>query len=181
MDEQALHLNERIRQNNPSVLELLSERGKNIFFPKLGILSQSTQAKGKKINATIGEAIEDDGTSMHLSGFDDLINLPLSSVFPYAPSFGKPDIRGAWKKNIISKNPSLGNIIFSTPIATNGITHGISMAGYLFVDEGDTVVIPDLFWENYSLIFENAYRGKVETFPFFKNKIGRASCRERVC
>jgi aspartate/methionine/tyrosine aminotransferase len=49
------------------------------------------------------------------------------------------------------------------------LTHGISMSGYLFVDEGDTIVIPDLFWENYSLIFENGYKGKVVTFPLFKN------------
>lgn len=169
MDIQATQLNERIRQQNPSALELLSEKGKNIFFPKLGILSQSAQAKGKNINATIGEAIEDDGSSMHLSGFDDLVKMPLASVYPYAPSFGKPDLRQSWKNNILLKNPSLGDILFSNPIATSGLTHGISMAGYMFVDEGDTVVIPDLFWENYSLIFENAYRGNVETFPLFKN------------
>jgi aspartate/methionine/tyrosine aminotransferase len=169
VDIQATQLNERIRQQNPSALELLSEKGKNIFFPKLGILSQSAQAKGKKINATIGEAIEDDGSSMHLSGFDDMIKMPLGSVYPYAPSFGKPDLRQSWKNNILLKNPSLGDTLFSNPIATSGLTHGISMAGYMFVDEGDTVVIPDLFWENYSLIFENAYRGKVETFPLFKN------------
>lgn len=169
MDPQATQLNERIRHQNPSALELLSEKGKNIFFPKLGILSQSAQAKGKKINATIGEAIEDDGSSMHLSGFDELVKMPLSSVYPYAPSFGKPDLRQAWKKNILLKNPSLGDTLFSNPIATNGLTHGISMAGYMFVDKEDTVVIPDLFWENYSLIFENACGGKVETFPLFKN------------
>jgi aspartate/methionine/tyrosine aminotransferase len=171
VDPQATQLNERIRQQNANVLELLSERGKNIFFPKLGILSQSAQAKGKKINATIGEAIEDDGTSMHLSGFDEMIKLPLASVYPYAPSFGKPDLRQAWKNNITRKNPSLGNTIFSLPIATSGLTHGISMAGYMFVDEGDTVVIPDLYWENYALIFENAYKGKVKTFPLFKNNL----------
>jgi len=169
MDPQAIHLNESIQKCNENVLELLSERGKNIFFPKLGILAQAAQAKGKSINATIGEAIEDDGTSMHLSEFDKLINLPLGSVYPYAPSFGKKDLRDTWKEFIIQKNPSLENTVFSTPIATNGLTHGISIASYLFVDEGDTVVIPDLFWENYSLIFENAYRGKVETFPTFKN------------
>jgi aspartate/methionine/tyrosine aminotransferase len=169
VDPQATQLNERIRHQNPSALELLSEKGKNIFFPKLGILSQSAQAKGKKINATIGEAIEDDGSSMHLSGFDELVKMPLSSVYPYAPSFGKPDLRQAWKKNILLKNPSLGDTLFSNPIATNGLTHGISMAGYMFVDKEDTVVIPDLFWENYSLIFENACGGKVETFPLFKN------------
>jgi aspartate/methionine/tyrosine aminotransferase len=169
VDPQAIYLNETIQKCNKTVLELLSERGKNIFFPKLGILAQAAQAKGKNINATIGEAIEDDGTSMHLSEFDKMINLPLASVYPYAPSFGKKELRDTWKKFIIQKNPSLKNTVFSTPIATSGLTHGINIASYLFVDEGDTIVIPDLFWENYSLIFENAFLGKVETFPTFKN------------
>ena len=169
MDPQAINLNETIQKLNKNVLELLSDRGKNIFFPKLGILSQSGQAKGKNINATIGEAIEDDSTSMHLSEFDKLIKLPLGSVYPYAPSFGKKELRDCWKEFIYQKNPSLGTSAISTPIVTCGLTHGISMSGYLFVDEGDTVVIPDLFWENYSLIFENAYKGKVVTFPLFKN------------
>ena len=169
MDPQAINLNETIQKLNKNVLELLSERGKNIFFPKLGILSQSAQAKGKNINATIGEAIEDDGTSMHLSEFDKLIKLPLGSVYPYAPSFGKKELRDCWKEFIYQKNPSLGTTPISTPIVTCGLTHGISISSYLFVDEGDTVVIPDLFWENYSLIFENAYKGKIVTFPFFKD------------
>jgi aspartate/methionine/tyrosine aminotransferase len=169
MDPQAINLNETIQKLNKNVLELLSERGRNIFFPKLGILSQSAQAKGKNINATIGEAIEDNGSSMHLSEFDKLIKLPLGSVYPYAPSFGKKELRECWKEFIYQKNPSLGTAQISTPIVTCGITHGISIASYLFVDEGDTVVIPDLFWENYSLIFENAYKGKVVTFPFFKD------------
>ena len=169
MDPQAINLNETIQKLNKNVLELLSDRGKNIFFPKLGILSQSGQAKGKNINATIGEAIEDDSTSMHLSEFDKLIKLPLGSVYPYAPSFGKKELRDCWKEFIYQKNPSLGTSSISTPIVTCGLTHGISMSGYMFVDEGDTVVIPDLFWENYSLIFENAYKGKVVTFPLFKN------------
>ncbi len=169
MDQQAVNLNEIIRKYNQNVLDLLSRRGKNIFFPKLGILAQAAQARGKNINATIGEAREDDGTSMHLSEFDKLINLPVASVFPYAPSFGKKDLRDTWKEFIIRKNPSLGNTLFSTPIATNGLTHGISIASYMFVDEGDAIVMPDLFWENYSLIFENAYLGNVETFEMFKN------------
>ena len=73
MDNQALTLNNTIEKVNTNVLEMLSERGKNIFFPKLGILAQSAQAKGKKINATIGEAVEDDGSSMHLPELDALL------------------------------------------------------------------------------------------------------------
>lgn len=169
MDNQALSLNNIIEKINPSVLAMLSNRGKNIFFPKLGILAQSAQAKGKAINATIGEAVEDDGTSMHLPEFDALLNLPVSNIFPYAPSFGKPELRSFWKENIYKKNPSLKEAPISNPIATNGLTHGISMAGYVFANEGDTVLLSNHYWENYNLIFENNYGAKVDTFELFKD------------
>jgi aspartate/methionine/tyrosine aminotransferase len=169
MDNQALTLNNTIEKVNTNVLEMLSERGKNIFFPKLGILAQSAQAKGKKINATIGEAVEDDGSSMHLPEFDALLNMPTATIFPYAPSFGKPELRTLWKDSIYRKNPSLKDTVISNPIATNGLTHGISMAGYLFADEGDTVLLSNHYWENYNLIFENNYGAKVSTFELFDN------------
>jgi aspartate/methionine/tyrosine aminotransferase len=167
VDQQAITLNDVIQKSHPAVFELLSSRGKNIFFPKLGILAQSAQAKGKEINATIGEAVEDNGHPMHLRELGQLVNLPDSAVFPYAPSFGKPDLRNTWKDFIYKKNPSLGTTPISLPIATNGITHGISIASYLFVEEGDTIIVPDLYWENYALIFENNYLGQIDTFPLF--------------
>ena len=169
MDAQAVSLNNTIEKQNNKVLEMLSERGKNIFFPKQGILAQSAQAKGKNINATIGEAVEDDGSSMHLSEFDNHIGLQANNVFPYAPSFGKKDLRDTWKKFIYEKNPSLEKSVISLPIATNGITHGLSIAGYLFADEADSVIISNLFWENYNLIFENGYGANVQYFDLFKN------------
>ena len=167
MDPQAVGLNTTIGKHNTNVLAMFSERGKNIFFPKLGIIAQSVQAKGKSINATIGEAVEDDNTSMHLSKFNSLINLPANSVFPYAPSFGKKDLRDTWKEFIYKKNPSLKNVPISSPVATNGITHGISIAGYMFADENDSVILSDLYWENYNLIFENGYGAKVQLFNLF--------------
>lgn len=169
MDNQAFSLNNTIEKLNSNVLEMLSERGKNIFFPKLGILAQSAQAKGKAINATIGEAVEDDGTSMHLPEFDALVNMPTANIFPYAPSFGKPEFRALWKESIYRKNPSLKDTVISNPIATNGLTHGISMAGYLFANEGDTVLLSNHYWENYNLILENSYGAKVSTFELFEN------------
>ncbi len=169
MDEQARSLNSIIEKQNANVIKMLSEKGKNIFFPRLGILSQAAQAKGKDINATIGEAVEDDKSSMHLPEFESLITLPVNNVFPYAPSFGKKDFRETWKSLIYKKNPSLGNTPISTPVATNGVTHAMSMAGYLFADSGDIVVLSDLYWENYSLILENGYGAKIRTFELFKN------------
>jgi len=169
MDNQALLLNNSIEKTNANVLAMLSERGKNIFFPKLGILAQAAQAKGKAINATIGEAVEDDGSSMHLPEFDALVNMPSGNIFPYAPSFGKPELRSLWKESIYRKNPSLKETIISNPIATNGLTHGISMAGYMFANEGDTILLSNHYWENYNLILENTYGANISTFELFAN------------
>ena len=169
MNPQAEELNNVIRGKNTAVYELLSERGKNIFFPKKGILGQTADAKGTRINATIGAAIEDDGSPMRLEAIASKIGLDPSLVFPYAPSFGRPDIRAKWKSMIYEKNPSLGSHEISLPVVTNALTHGVSMAGYLFLDPGDEVILPDLFWGNYNLILNHAYGGQLVKFNLFKH------------
>jgi len=168
MNPQAEELNEIIKQKSEVVFELLSERGKNIFFPKKGILGQTAEAKGTRINATIGAAIEDDGTPMRLESLASKIGLDPSLVFPYAPSFGRPDLRSKWKSMIYEKNPSLRNTELSLPVVTNALTHGISMAGYMFVDPGEEVIVPSLFWGNYNLTLSNAYGAQLTKFNLFK-------------
>ena len=168
MNPQAEELNKIILENNPVVFEMLSERGRNIFFPKKGILGQTAEAKGTKINATIGAAIEDDGSPMRLETVASKINLDPSLVFPYAPSYGRPDIRAKWKSMIYEKNPSIKSEL-SLPVVTNALTHGISMAGYMFANEGDEIIVPDLFWGNYNLTLGNAYGAKLVKFNLFKN------------
>ena len=46
-----------------------------LFFPKKGILAQTADAKGKKINATIGAALEEDGTPMRLNSIAKKIDV----------------------------------------------------------------------------------------------------------
>jgi aspartate/methionine/tyrosine aminotransferase len=169
MNPQAEELNVIIREKNTTVYELLSERGKNIFFPKKGILGQSAEAKGTKINATIGTAVEDDGSPMRLESIASKISLDPSLIFPYAPSFGRPDIRKKWKEMIYEKNPSLAGVGISLPLVTNALTHGISMAGYMFLEAGDEVLSPDLFWGNYTLTLTHAYGANIVKFNLFKN------------
>ncbi len=169
INPQASQLNETIKSENNAVLAMLSDKGKAIFFPKLGILAQAGQANGKEINATIGEARADDGSSLYLDGFDEYTNMDITEIFPYAPSPGKPALRSTWKEFIYKKNPSLGAKEISMPIATNGLTHAISTAAYMFVNPGDSVLVSDLYWENYDLIFDNACGGTVDTFNLFKN------------
>lgn len=169
MNPQAEELNKIIQEKNPAVYEMLSAKGKDIFFPRKGILGQTADAKGTKINATIGTAVEDDNSPMRLEAIASKIGMDPSMVFPYAPSFGRPDIRAIWKTMMYEKNPSLTGKEISLPVVTNALTHGASMAGYLFVDEGEEVIMSSLFWGNYNLILNNAYGSKIGLFNLFKD------------
>ena len=160
--------NAELSANGCNVLSMLSERGKAIFFPRKGILGQGAEAKGSEINATIGTALEDDGSPLVLDCVLKSLNLP-KQAFLYAPSFGNPDLRKAWKEQIVRKNPSLAGKQFSNPVVTCALTHAISCAGYLFLDPGDEVIIPDLYWDNYELVFVNSCGAKIKTFNTFKD------------
>jgi aspartate/methionine/tyrosine aminotransferase len=170
MNAQAEELNEIIKKNNENIYDLLSDKGKAIFFPKKGILSQAAAAKGKRINATIGMALEEDGSPMRLKSIAKNIKLDPKEVFPYAPSFGKKELREKWKEMIYQKNPNLEGKEISLPVTTNALTHGLSMLGYMFINPGDKVIMPDLFWGNYKLILINAYGAVFDTFETFKGK-----------
>ncbi len=168
INPQAQEINNIIQRDCPALLDMLSERGKGIFFPKAGIIKQSAAAKGKKINATIGMAMMDDGSPMRLPSIEKYINLEPGESFTYASSYGKPELRKAWKELLQKKNPSL-KAPFTLPIVTNALTHGLSLAGYLFMDEDDKIHVTDKFWGNYRLIFEKAYGAQIAPFNTFKD------------
>jgi aspartate/methionine/tyrosine aminotransferase len=73
---------------------------------------------------------------------------------------------------LLKKNPSLSECEISTPKVTAALTHGLSAAGYMLVNPGDKIITPDLFWENYSLVFNYAYGSEFKTFPIFNDKGG---------
>jgi aspartate/methionine/tyrosine aminotransferase len=148
--------------------ELLSAKGKRAYFPSKGILGQSAQAKGKAINATIGTAFEEDGSPLSLEVLEEQINLP-SQSFLYAPSFGNPQLRTAWKDMLAEKNPSLAQKAYSLPVVSAALTHALSVAGHLFIDEGDEILLPDMYWDNYDLVFTESYGAELKTYNTFVN------------
>ncbi|MDD5456042.1 MAG: aminotransferase class I/II-fold pyridoxal phosphate-dependent enzyme [Candidatus Margulisbacteria bacterium] len=181
MNPLALELNEVIERTSKTVFSLLSHKGKQIYFPKKGILAQSADAASKKINATIGTAVEDDGSPMRLMSIAKEINISPAGAFPYAASYGRPDIREKWKTMLFEKNPSLAGKEVSQPVVTSALTHGLSMVSYMFVEPGDEVAVSDLCWDNYSLIFENASGGHIITYQLFKNGGFDMESMEKVC
>ena len=108
LNPQADELNRTIETISPTVHQLLSKKGKAIYFPRKGILAQGAAARDKEINATIGTAFEDDGKPMVLPSVARGLDLDSKDAFPYAPSEGIKPLRDRWQELIRVKNPSLG-------------------------------------------------------------------------
>lgn len=167
MHRLAEETNAVLRTQSPAIFAMLSERGKQISFPKHGILGQTAQARGSRINATIGIGIEDDGTPMHLPSMQQMLSLDPKEVYPYAASYGKDELRKEWLRLLREKNPSYNGPL-TLPVVTSGITHALSVAGFLFLDPGGTLLVPDVCWDNYALIFGNGLGAHVAQYPLFR-------------
>jgi aspartate/methionine/tyrosine aminotransferase len=164
----ARELNERLNRAAPEVCAMLSSLGRRLYFPK-GILTQSAEAREKasRFNATIGIATEG-SEPMHLASIHrHLVGVTPSEAYDYAPAGGRPGLRERWREKLLEENPSLGGKHFGLPIATSALTHGLALAGDLFVDPGDVLLLPDKLWGNYRLNFELRLGARIATFPFY--------------
>jgi aspartate/methionine/tyrosine aminotransferase len=184
MNPLAQQLNETITRENPEVAEMLSGLGRTIYMPKIGILSQSAEAKQKAnvYNATIGIATEN-GQPMHL----DVIQETLSAyepkdIYEYAPPGGKPELRTVWRDKMLVENPSLVGKNICLPVVTNALTHGLSIVSDLFADEGDAVIVPDKNWENYELTFNIRRGAEMVHYPLYDadNRFNSAGLRDAL-
>ncbi len=168
MNPIAKQINQTIEKGNPHLMEMLSSIGQNLFFPK-GILSQSAEAKEKayKFNATAGIAKEK-GKTMHL----DSVMTVLKGIRPresltYAPAFGLPDLRQFWREKLYEKNPSLVGKMISLPVVTSGITHGVSVFADIWIDPDDIIILPEMMWGNYNMIFSVRKGAIISQYPIF--------------
>ncbi len=162
-------LNADLAAGGSVVPALLSKKGIRAFFPSQGILGQSAEARQTKINATIGTAFENDGSPLTLECLEALLNVSPTS-FLYAPSHGLPALRERWSAMLAEKNPSLAGCTHSLPIVTSALTHALYVVGQMFLDAGDKVILPDLYWDNYELIFEEAAGAALKTYKTFRGR-----------
>ena len=184
MNPLAQQLNETIARDNPHAAEMLSSLGKAMYMPKLGILSQSAEAKQKAgtYNATIGIATEN-GKPMHLEVIQETLSAyDPKDLYEYAPPGGKPELRTVWRDKMLAENPSIGNKTISLPVVTNALTHGLSIVSDLFADAGDAVIVPDKNWENYELTFGVRRGADMVYYPLYDadNRFNSAGLRDAL-
>lgn len=108
--------------------------------------------------------------------FDSVLSaiepIPAEAALTYAPSFGILELRTLWRERLMEKNPSLASKAISLPVVTCGITHAVSVFADLFVDPGDVVVMPDMYWGNYNLILQLRKGAVFSHFPLFSKEGG---------
>jgi aspartate/methionine/tyrosine aminotransferase len=168
MNPLAQALNDIIKKKNIHIYEMLSEVGKNLYFPK-GILSQSAEAKENAhlFNATIGMATEKKHTMYLPSIMSHISDLEPEEALSYAPAFGVMPLRKTWREALIEKNPSLAEKHMSLPVVTHAITHGLSIVSDMWVDPGDVMVFPEKMWGNYNMIFAVRRGAKIVNYNLF--------------
>ncbi|MBT3297834.1 aminotransferase class I/II-fold pyridoxal phosphate-dependent enzyme [archaeon] len=168
ISKQAEEINKNLLQKTPVIYSLLSNKGKQAFFPSQGIIKQSQEAKGTRLNATVGQAFENNSEVMILPSFAKCSNLSNKETFLYSSSYGNTELRNKWKELILEKNYSVikneSQNKISLPIVTNALTHGLYVVGQLFIEENDEIIVPDLIWGNYNLIFSQAKFNKFKLF-----------------
>ncbi|HUX38796.1 MAG TPA: aminotransferase class I/II-fold pyridoxal phosphate-dependent enzyme [Rectinemataceae bacterium] len=165
----AEELNETLEGS--AVGRLLSPLGRRMYMPK-GLLAQSAEAteRAHRFNATIGMAYAD-GEPMIL----DAVRAAMPGLTPYeavayAPTGGVPELRARWKAALAVKNPSFRGKECSLPVVVPGLTAAVSFIADLFLDAGESLVVPDLHWPNYRLIVEERKSAKGLTFPLFDGR-----------
>ena len=75
------------------------------------------------------------------------------------------------KTKQVAETPSLNGSLTSLPVVTNALTHGLALAGELFIAPGDEVLLPDQLWGNYRLTWGTRLGAQLSTFPFFTDDL----------
>ena len=162
---EAQERNDRLQALNPVLYEALSPLGRRAFFPK-GIPYQAGQSKGCRINATIGQITDGAGNPFPLAPLaEKLSGLNPKDAFLYSPVGGREPARKAWHAKHLKEDPRMEGV--ALPMVTSGICHALSMGAELFFSPGDTLILPDLYWDNYEQIYQVCLEGTFIGFHFY--------------
>lgn len=144
-----------------------------MYFPK-GIVAQTGEAnqRAHRFNATVGMAFEHGEPIMLSSMHAEVGELSARESVAYAPTPGDSTLRTLWEAEIRRKNPSLGKTGITQPMVTGGLTNGLFQISELFVNDGDALVLPELFWGNYRLMIDVRRGAQIVTYPLFSSNGG---------
>lgn len=140
---------------------------------------QAAEARGKALNATIGQITDGLGGIVAPPS----VSAALASLEPadrnramlYSPVEGIAEVREAWRAwQRGGLEPREAGQVSTLPIVTVGLTHGLSLLADLFGGPGRTVAVPAPFWGNYRQTFAARTGASMATAPAYRD--GRYNC-----
>lgn len=161
-----------------------SEQG----ISKTDIIAINSKAKqdalngNKVINASIGTFLEDDKTLGFLSMVKEALSEHINDSLGYPSSLGDPQyLKGIMNYVFEDKLETINKLYHPFIGATLGGTGAISLSLNLFLEEGETVLLPNIMWSNYKLVATKA-KVKYLTYEMFNedNKFNIASVKETI-
>ena len=152
-------------------MSFFSKLGENIILPQdVLIQSKETSVVPNAVNATIGIAT-DNKKALSLPTINEVIKeLSTAEYLPYSPTPGLLKIRELWKEKILKENSTINSKYLSLPMVTTGITQGIDIVANLFSEKDDTLLLPNLFWQNYAQIFTIKLGNNIYKYNQFDNE-----------
>jgi aspartate/methionine/tyrosine aminotransferase len=168
MRDLAAEVNEPLEREAPALFRSLSPLGRRVYFPP-DIPAQAAEARGKGMNATIGQITDGRGGAVKLPGlaaaFGDLPGKDLDAALLYSPVEGMPEVRRLWRS--WQRRTAPEGAPSSLPLVTAGLSHGLSLVADLFGGEGKAVAIPSPFWGNYRQALAVRTGARVLTAPTY--------------
>ena len=155
-------LNLGLAEGAPPLAAALSELGRQAAFPP-DIPHQSAEARGKELNATIGQVTDGAGAPLAPSSlraaFDGLEPAEADRAILYSPVEGIAELRRLWGERLAAA----ASAPFTLPQVTVGLTHGLSLVADLFIGPDSAVAVAAPFWGNYRQSFRLRRGARVVT------------------
>ncbi|MEE0107816.1 MAG: aminotransferase class I/II-fold pyridoxal phosphate-dependent enzyme [Merdibacter sp.] len=147
------------------------------------IVSKAKEAKkelgeDKVVDATIGSLYNEEGKIVAFdSVFNTLKQLPNEVMAAYAGSFtGNPNYREHVYDWVVGDRSSLAHSVIATPGGTGAVSITVSE----MLDEGETLIIPEICWGSYSLMasMDNL---KTKSYTLFEGDHFNVASFKAVC
>ncbi len=161
-------LNRDLGDEAPALAAALSGLGIAAAFPR-DIPHQSAEARGKRINATIGQVTDGAGAPLAPASlravFGGLAPAEADRAILYSPVEGLAELRRLWRERlaVAATTP------FTLPQVTVGLTHGLSLVADLFAGPDRPVAVATPFWGNYRQTFALRRGARLLTGPAYRD------------
>lgn len=139
--------------------------GNDLIFALNAEATQRAQRGEAIVNATLGTLMKDDGSLAVLDTVTQVLSqVPRGEWNAYAPIAGTPGFLEAVIADTLSTQPRLSAA--AVAVATPGGTGALRHAVVNFLEPGQALLTPSLYWGPYQTLCDE-HRRRVETFRMF--------------